>query len=86
MTDPQNDGKLGKGYGTGYSIVGAGFGLAFSILFFAWLGYVADQRFGTAPLFLLIGLGIGLGAGFYAFWLKISAAAKDRGQGPGARG
>jgi F0F1-type ATP synthase assembly protein I len=76
MTDPRDEGKVGRGYGTGYSIVGAGFALAFSILFFAWLGNFADKRFGTAPLFLLIGLGIGLGAGFYAFWLKISAAAK----------
>jgi len=78
MTDQKDEGKLGRGYGTGYAIVGAGFGLAISILFFAWIGYVVDKKLGTAPLFLLIGLGVGLGAGFYAFWLKISAAAKSK--------
>jgi F0F1-type ATP synthase assembly protein I len=73
-------GKLGRGYGTGYSIVSAGFGLAVSILFFAWLGYMGDKALGTKPLLLLIGLALGLGAGFYAFWLKIKSASK----GPGA--
>lgn len=78
MADPKDDGKLGRGYGAGYSIVSAGFALAVSILFFAWLGSLLDRKLATAPLFLLIGLGIGLGAGFYAFWLKISAASKSK--------
>lgn len=76
MTAPDDKGSVGRGYGAGYSIVSAGFGLAVSILFFAWLGYMGDKALGTAPLFLLIGLAIGLGAGFYAFWLKIKAASK----------
>lgn len=76
MADPKDDGKLGRGYGAGYSIVSAGFALAVSILFFAWLGYLADRKLGTAPLLLLLGLGLGLGAGFYAFWRKISVTAK----------
>ncbi len=80
MADSGDDQKLGRGYGTGYAIVGAGFALAASILFFAWLGNLADKKFGTAPLFLLLGLGLGLGAGFYGFWLKIKAAS-----GPGTR-
>lgn len=75
MADSEDKGRLGRGYGTGYAIVGAGFGLAVSILFFTWLGSLADKALNTAPLFLLIGLGIGLGAGFYGFWLKIKAAA-----------
>ena len=78
MANNKDDERLGRGYGTGYSIVGAGFGLVFSILFFAWVGYLADKHFGTAPLFLLIGLGIGMGAGFYAFWLRISAESKKK--------
>ncbi|MDO8666067.1 MAG: AtpZ/AtpI family protein [Gemmatimonadales bacterium] len=87
MVDPKDEGKLGRGYGTGYSILSAGFALPISILFFAWMGYLADRKLGTAPLLLLIGLGIGLGAGFYAFWRKISAESKAgsgvRGPGPG---
>lgn len=80
MAEQDDDGRVGRGYGTGYSIVGAGFALAVSILFFAWLGSLADRKLKTAPLFLLIGLGIGLGGGFYAFWLKISAEAKGKGK------
>lgn len=69
--------KEGRGFGTGYAIVGAGFQLAFSILFFMWMGSLADRAAHTKPLFLLVGLGIGLGAGFYAFWLRIKAESKD---------
>ena len=51
--------KEGRGFGTGYAIVGAGFQLAFSILFFMWMGSLADRAAHTKPLFLLVGLGIG---------------------------
>lgn len=78
MPENKDQESVGRGYGAGYQIVAAGFGLAFSILFFVWVGYLADKALHTAPLFLLIGLAIGLGAGFYAFWLKISAASKDK--------
>jgi len=67
----------GRGFGTGYAIVGAGFQLVFSILFFMWMGSLADRAAGSKPLFLLIGLGIGLAAGFYAFWRRINAESKD---------
>ena len=67
-----------RGYGAGYNIVAAGFQLAFSILFFAGMGFLADRRLETRPLFLLIGLGLGLGAGFYIFWLKVKAVAGDK--------
>ena len=76
MAGKDEEGRVGRGYGTGYAIVGAGFGLAVSILFFAWLGYMADKALHTKPLFLLIGLAVGLGAGFYAFWLKIKGESK----------
>ncbi len=78
MPDPQDEKRLGRGYGAGYAIVGAGFGLVFSILFFAWMGYLADKALKTAPLFLLIGLAVGMGAGFYAFWRRISAESKSK--------
>jgi F0F1-type ATP synthase assembly protein I len=76
MADSGDEKGLGRGYGTGYAIVGAGFALAVSILFFAWIGTLADKALHTRPLFLLIGLGIGLAAGFYAFWLKVRTASK----------
>ena len=69
--------KEGRGFGAGYAIVGAGFQLAFSILFFMWMGSLLDRRTHSAPLFLLIGLLVGLVAGFYAFWVRVMAASKD---------
>ena len=78
MANPRDERGVGRGYGTGYAIVSAGFALAISILFFAWLGHLADKALHTAPLFLLIGLAVGLVAGFYAFWRKISAEAKGQ--------
>jgi F0F1-type ATP synthase assembly protein I len=70
--------KEGRGFGTGYAIVGAGFQLVFSMLFFMWLGSLLDRKTHTAPLFLLIGLMIGLAAGFYAFWIRVTAESKER--------
>jgi len=78
MPDDQGRNAIGRGFGTGYSLVGAGFQLAFSILFFAGMGYLLDRWLDTAPWLLLLGLLVGLAAGFYAFWLRISAAAKSR--------
>jgi len=76
MTGNQGKNSVGRGFGTGYSIVGAGFQLAFSILFFTGMGYLADSKLQTTPWLLLLGLAVGLGAGFYAFWLRVKAAAK----------
>lgn len=78
MAENQGKNPIGRGFGVGYSVVGAGFGLAFSILFFLGMGYLADRALGTRPWLMLLGLAIGLGAGFYAFWLRISAASKSK--------
>jgi F0F1-type ATP synthase assembly protein I len=76
MADDRDESPLGRGYGAGWAIVGAGFQLAFSILFFMGLGYLADRWLGTRPLLMLLGLALGLAAGFYAFWLRVKAAAE----------
>jgi len=78
MAEDQDEQPEGRGFGAGYAIVGAGFQLVFSILFFMWMGSLLDRKTHTAPLFLLIGLGVGLAAGFYAFWVRVSAESKDR--------
>lgn len=36
------------------------------------LGYWADTKFGTIPVFILIGLIVGMGIGARAVWLLIS--------------
>lgn len=76
MAEDQDEQPEGRGFGTGYAIVGAGFQLVFSILLFMGLGALADRKAHTQPLFLLIGLAIGMAAGFYAFWLRVMAMSK----------
>ncbi len=78
MAQEPKESPFGKGFGAGYSIVGAGFQLVFSMLFFLGLGYLADRWLRTDPWLMLLGMLIGLGAGFYAFWLRISAMSKGQ--------
>ena len=78
MAENPDERPVSRGMGAGYQIVGAGFQLAFSILFFAGMGYLLDRAIDTRPWFMLVGLLVGLGAGFYAFWLKVNAEAKKR--------
>jgi F0F1-type ATP synthase assembly protein I len=77
MADDQNEPPEGRGFGAGYAIVGAGFQLVFSILFFMGMGMLADRAAHTPPLFLLIGLAVGMAAGFYAFWRRVMAMSKE---------
>ena len=78
MPDNHDGRSAGRGYGTGYTIVGAGFQFAFSILFFMWIGSFADRGLHTKPLFLLLGLALGFAAGGYAAWSRVTAASKDQ--------
>jgi F0F1-type ATP synthase assembly protein I len=78
MPDNQDERSVARGYGTGYSIIGAGFQFAFSILFFMWIGSLVDRGLHTKPLFLLLGLGLGFVAGGYAAWSRVMAASKGR--------
>jgi len=80
MADDRDESPMGRGYGTGWAIVGAGFQLAFSILFFMGMGYLADRWLGSRPFLMLIGLAVGMAAGFYAFWLRVKAASQDGGR------
>lgn len=73
MAQDRDERPSGQGYGVGYAIVGAGFQLAFSILFFLGLGWWADRRLGTRPVLMLVGLAIGLAAGMYAFLRRVKA-------------
>lgn len=81
MTQDPKETPFNKGFGAGYSIVGAGFQFVFSILFFMGMGYLGDRWLGTRPWLMLAGILLGLAAGFYAFWLRIAAASKgERGR------
>jgi len=73
---------IGRGFGAGYAIVGAGFQFAFAILLFLGGGVLLDRWLGTRPVFTLLGVAIGLGAGFYVFMVRVTAESR-RGDGPG---
>jgi F0F1-type ATP synthase assembly protein I len=82
-TGPQKD-PIGRGFGAGYAIVGAGFQFAFAILLFLGVGVLLDRWLHTRPVFTLLGVAIGLGAGFYVFILRVTAESRER-DGPGTR-
>ena len=48
--------------------LGIGSSLAASVLVFVWGGHWLDERYGTEPLYFLIGAGLGLLAAFYHFY------------------
>ena len=56
----------------------AGLGVQFvvSILLFLYLGRWVDQKLGTEPWFLVIGVFTGATAGFYAMYRKLTADQK----------
>lgn len=47
---------------------GHGLTLAVAVALFAWLGTLVDARFGTEPLFVLLGTFVGFGASFYRMY------------------
>ena len=83
-SDPE-DSPVGRGFGAGYAIVGAGFQFAFAILFFLGAGYMLDKWLHTRPAFTLVGTAVGLAAGFYAFMVRVMAESR-RGGSTGGKG
>lgn len=58
------------------SFAGAGLQFAISLVLFLLLGQWIDRKFGTSPIFLIVGVFIGGGAAFYSMYRKLSAAQK----------
>ena len=61
---------------SGNDFAGAGIQFAVTLVLFIFLGNWLDKRFGTAPLFILLGVFVGGGGGFYSLYRKIVAAQK----------
>jgi F0F1-type ATP synthase assembly protein I len=61
--------------------VGLGMTLAVTVLAGLGGGYWLDRRFGTRPVFLLVGAAIGVGAALYHFF-KVVAELNTRKSGP----
>jgi len=55
---------------------------ALSTALFLWLGSLADGRWGTEPIFTLLGAAIGAAAGFYYMYhhlVTVPGQAQERG-------
>lgn len=61
---------------------GLGLQLALSIGLFLWLGYLADGRLGTMPLFTILGAFLGAGAGFYSLYRQVVLGTRDGDEPP----
>lgn len=69
----QNAGPTGFSAG---DFAGVGVQFVAAILVFLFLGKWIDGRFGTAPLFLILGTFVGAAGGFYSMYRKVSAATQ----------
>ena len=58
---------------------GSGVQFVVSILLFLYIGKWLDEKFGTEPWLLMVGVFVGAGAGFYSFYRRIMAASKHDG-------
>ena len=67
MPPPEDDEPRGQGQASADSgsLIGIGSGLAVSLLLSLGAGHLLDKKFGTHPIFFLIGAGFGLFAVFY---------------------
>ncbi len=54
-----------------------GMAMAFAIAIGAVAGYYADKWLGTAPIFLLVGLGLGIGAAFRNLFILTKKAREQ---------
>lgn len=63
----------GKSLGAAGKYAGLGMQFVVSILLFLYLGQWLDRRFGTAPLFLYVGVFTGAGAAFYSMYRMLMA-------------
>jgi len=61
---------------SGNDFAGAGIQFAVALVIFVFLGNWLDKRFGTSPLFIVLGVLIGGGGGFYSFYRKVTSAQK----------
>ncbi len=61
---------------SGNDFAGAGIQFAAALVLFIFLGGWLDKRYGTSPLFILVGALVGGGGSFYSLYRKISSVQK----------
>ena len=69
------------GYGKGYALLTVSLTFALAVVLSLLGGMWLDRRFGTAPLFLLLGLAFGLGVGGTWVWQRIKVESGGKGRG-----
>ena len=74
--DEQN--RVGRSFGEGYSYVALGFTFAIAILAFGAVGWVVDGWLGTRPLFALVGAGLGGFGGFMNIYYRVKKDTERR--------
>ena len=71
MVDERSDAGL-----RGRDLIGLGGLLAGAVVAGLVLGYLVDEAAGTAPVFVLVGIGLGILAGCVGFVVKVRAALR----------
>ena len=81
MTDSEPPGtRDGPGTFGGLSagkFAGVGIQFAASLVLFLLAGQWVDRKFGTSPVFVLVGVFVGGGAAFYSMYRRLVAAQKE---------
>lgn len=62
----------------GAQFIGVGLQFAGSILLFLFAGRWLDERLGTGPWLLLLGVFVGGAAGFYSLYRQLTSATRGR--------
>lgn len=78
-----NEGRGTRGPGrdnpiSGAEFAGIGIQFAATILVFTFAGVWLDRRFGTSPVFILLGVFVGAGGGMYSMYRLVTRHAARR--------
>lgn len=61
-------------------VMGVGLQFAAAILVFLFLGRWLDDRLGTTPWLLILGVMVGAGGGFYSMYRRLVVLPRERGK------
>lgn len=61
-------------------VMGVGLQFAAAIVIFLFVGRWLDDRLGTAPWLLILGVMVGAGGGFYSMYRRLVVLPRERGK------